>query len=125
LREDFVALETSRKDFRFLWAAITVVVIVGGGLFFGPTRRLAEKFFDSLGVERVQTVNVNLSSFVGPDANHSLQQMVSQMISDQVKVTVNEKSQPAANATTASHLAGFQIQLFSGGTVKTAPGGKQ
>ncbi|MHB8652867.1 MAG: hypothetical protein ACYDA9_03210 [Terriglobia bacterium] len=95
------------------------MAIVGAGLIFAPTRRLARKFFDSLRIERVQSVNVNLSSFVGPEANHSLQQMVSQMISDQVKVTINEKSQPAANAASASLLAGFQVQLL--GARKDAP----
>jgi hypothetical protein len=112
LREDLMTLETPRRSSTILWVAILVVVIFGGGLIFGPARREGEKFFNSLRVKKVQAVNVNLSGFVGPDANHPLQQMVSQMISDQVKVTRNEESQPAANATAASRLTGFRVQLL-------------
>ncbi len=108
-----MTLETSRKSFRLLWAAIIVLAVFGGAFIFRPTRRLAKKFFGSLRVEKVRTVNINLSSFVGPDANHTLQQMVSQMISDKVKDTMNEKAQPAANAAEASQLAGFEVQLLS------------
>jgi hypothetical protein len=112
LQEDLLTSETSGKRFHFLWVAIIAVVLFGGGLIFAPTRRLARRVFESLRVEKVQTVNVNLSNFIGPEANHSLQQMISQMISDKVNVTVNEKAQPAANASTASQLAGFPIKLL-------------
>lgn len=95
-----------------LWIAVIIVAVVVAGLSLGPTRRLAENFFGSLRQQKVQTVNIDLSSFVGPNANRSLQQMVSQMISDTVKVTASEKAQPASNAAAASRLAGFPVQLL-------------
>jgi hypothetical protein len=104
--------DSQRGRSRLLWVAGIVVVVVAVGLSVPPGRSLARRFFDSLRVQKVQAVNVNLSNFVGPDANPTLQQMVSQMISDKVDVTVNEKEQPAADGKSASRLAGFPVQLL-------------
>lgn len=101
--------ENSAKR-RILWMAVIVVAAVVG-LSLGPTRRLADRFFGSLREQKVQAVNVNLSNFVGPSANPTLQNMLSQMISDKVVVTVNEPEQPAANPAAAGQLAGFQVRL--------------
>jgi hypothetical protein len=68
----------------------------------------------SLRMNKPQRVNVNLSQFVGPDANHSLQQMVTQMISDQVVTTASEPPQIASNAATASEIAGFPVKILRG-----------
>src|SRR6267154_828994 len=57
-------------------------------------------------------VNVDLSSFTDPNANPALHQMVAQMISDKVVVTVNEQDQPASDASAATQLAGFPVQLL-------------
>ncbi|MGH9710485.1 MAG: hypothetical protein ACRD37_08055, partial [Candidatus Acidiferrales bacterium] len=96
-----------------LWAAVIAVVIVVVWACLPATRRLTQRFFGSLRVQKVQAVNVDLSSFVGPNANSTLQQMVSQMISDKVTVTTNEKTQAAPDAGAASQLAGFHVQLLS------------
>lgn len=105
------------------WLPLRVAVIAAafivGWFSFSPTRRLAEKFYGSLRVQKVQAVNVNLSSFVGPNADSTLQGMVSQMISDKVKVTVNQEDQQATNAAVASQAAGFPVQLL--GNRKDAP----
>jgi hypothetical protein len=95
-----------------LWAIVVLVVIVLA-LSFGPGHRLARRFFNSLRMGKVQAVNVNLSNFVGPTADRTLQQMVSQMISDKVTVIANEKTQAAPTAAAASQLAGFAVQLPS------------
>jgi len=102
-----------------LWAVAIAAVVIAGWFSFPPTRRLAEKFYGSLRVQKVQSVNVNLSNFVGPNANSALQGMVSQMISDKVTVTVNQPDQPAANAAAASQAAGFPVRLL--GKRKDAP----
>jgi hypothetical protein len=105
--------ENSGKRIR-LWVPLGIATVaVVGALSLPATRRLAQRFFGSLRVQKIQTVNVNLSNFVGPDANRTLQNMVSQMISDKVTVMVNENSQPAATPAMASQLAGFQVQLLS------------
>jgi len=96
-----------------LWVVIIVAVIVVAWISLPPTRRLTRRFFGSLRMQKVQAVNVNLSNFVGPNANSTLQQMVSTMISDKVTVTVNQKAQTAPNAAAASKLAGFRVQLPS------------
>lgn len=93
--------------------AITIIIAVLVVGFFVPAgRRLAGTFFRSLRVQRVQTVNVNLSNFVGPHANRTLQRMVSQMISDKVTVIKSEKGQTASTREQASQLAGFPVQLL-------------
>lgn len=94
-------------------SAVVVIIIVVAWLSFPPTRHLAGRFFGSLREQKVQAVNIDLSNLVGPNANPALHEMITQMISDKVKVTVNEKSQPAADAATASQLAGFHAELLS------------
>src|SRR5260370_35617436 len=69
-------------------------------------------FFRSLRMQKVQAVNVDLSSFTDPNANPALHQMVAQMISDKVVVTVNEQDQPASDASAATQLAGFPVKLL-------------
>jgi len=63
-------------------------------------------------MQKVQAVNVDLSSFTDPNANPALHQMVAQMISDKIIVTVNDQDQPASNVAAATHLAGFPVQLL-------------
>ncbi len=92
--------------------AILIVLALGLAWFLPGGRRLASRFFRSLRVQKVQTVNVNLSNFVGPDANRTLQQMVSQMISDKVTVTKSKPGASAANREQAAQLVGFRVQLL-------------
>jgi hypothetical protein len=94
------------------WAVAAAVVIVLW-VALPATRGLTVRFFRSLREPPPQTVNVNLSGFVGPDANHTLQQMVTQMISDRVTVTSSDKNQPAASLTDAGRLAGFPVRLLT------------
>ena len=92
--------------------AVVVVVVVGLSLPAG--RALVGRFFRSLRMQKVQAVNVDLSSFTDPNANPALHQMVAQMISDKVVVTVNENDQPATDAAGAAKLVGFPVQLLGG-----------
>jgi hypothetical protein len=108
-----MAAEVSQKRRHTPWVVVIVIAIVAAGFSSPPGRNLARKFFNSLRMRKVQAVNVDLSNFVGPNANPTLQQMVSQMISDKVDVTVNEKPQPAATIAAASQLAGFPAHLLS------------
>lgn len=92
-------------------AAVVVIVIVFAAL--PAPRHLAQKLFGSLRVQNVQAVNVDLSNFVGPNANSTLQNMVSQMISDKVVTTKSEDTQSAGDRSAASELAGFHTELLS------------
>lgn len=96
---------------RAVVAAGVAVAVIVAGLAFPPTRHLAERFFASLREPQVQAVNVDLSSFVGPGANRTLRQMVTQMISDKVTVTTSEEDQRAPSAAEAGKLAGFPVAL--------------
>ncbi|HEV2388884.1 MAG TPA: hypothetical protein VGS20_16705 [Candidatus Acidoferrales bacterium] len=102
----------SKRRLTALWAGLALAIIVAG-LNFTPAHRLARRFFQSLRMGKVQAVNVDLSNFVGPTADRSLQQMVSQMISNKVTVTVNEKTETAPTAAAAGQIAGFPVRLPS------------
>lgn len=97
-----------------LWAIVAAAVIVILWASLPMTRHLLQRFFRSLRVQQVQAVNVDLSNFVGPNANATLQNMISQMISDKVTVTTSEKNQSAADVAAASQLAGFPAELLGG-----------
>lgn len=111
--------ESSSKRRSPLWAGVIVVVIIVVWVSLPATRRLTRSFFGSLRMQKVQAVNVDLSSFVGPNANATLQQMVSQMISDKVTVTANEETQVVSDPAAASQLAGFHVKLL--GARKDSP----
>jgi hypothetical protein len=98
---------------RWLWILAVAAVVAAAWFTFPPTRRLGQGFFASLRVQKVQAVNVDLSSFVGSNPNPALHEMVSKMIADKVTTTVDEKNQPAPTAAAASQLAGFQVVLLS------------
>lgn len=93
------------------WVALACAAIVVLFVAYSPARGLAGRLFASLRMQKVQTVNVDLSAFSGPNADRNLQQMMSQMISDKVIVKTNEKDQPASDRSSASELAGFAVQL--------------
>src|SRR5712672_637565 len=97
---------------RIFLAAGIGVVLVAGGLASPAGQRLAGRFLRSLRLQKVQAVNVDLSAFTDPNANPTLHQMVAQMISDKVVVTVNEQDQPASDASAATQLAGFPVKLL-------------
>lgn len=103
----------NRPRVRSAWVLAGAVVIAVGVLAALPAgRQLFSSFFGSLRQQPVRAVSLNLSSFVGPRANHTVQQMISQMISDKVTTTVSQKPQPAADATEASQIAGFHARLL-------------
>jgi len=100
----------SAKRTTFISAIVIAIVVV---ILISPIGRgLPGRFFRSLRMQKVQAVNVDMSAFTDPNANPTLHQMVAQMISDKVNVTVNEPDQPAANAAAASQLAGFHVELL-------------
>jgi hypothetical protein len=103
--------QTSKKRWP-KWTALAIVAaFVVAWLSVPATQRLTERFLDSLRMQQVQAVNVNLSNFSGPNANPTLQQMFTDMISKQVTTTVNEQPQPAATVADADKLAGFRPEL--------------
>jgi len=112
-------VESSSKRWRPYLAGAAVIAVAAVGLSLPAGQTLLGRIFKSLRVQKVQAVNVDLSSFTDPNANPALHQMVAQMISDKVVVTVNEQDQPASDAAAATQLAGFPVQLL--GSRKDAP----
>ena len=104
--------ESPLKRWRPLLAGLIVVGVAVVILSLPAGRGLIGKFFRSLRVQKVQAVNVDLSSFSDPNANPALHEMVAKMISDKVVVTKSEKDQPAPDRTAATQLAGFPVQLL-------------
>ncbi len=96
---------------RAYWIVACAIAFVAIAIATAPGRHVAENWLGSLRVQKVQAVNLDLSPFVDANANPALHQMVSQMISDKVDVTLNEPNQPASDRTAASAMAGFPIQL--------------
>jgi hypothetical protein len=95
---------------KFLPAVIGMALAIG--LVSIPRGRdLLARGFRSLRMEKVQAVNVNLSAFTDPNANPALHQLIAQMISDDVVVAANEADQPAADATAAAQLSGFDVSV--------------
>lgn len=103
-------MTSGKKNTFWLLGVIALIVIIWS--IVPTTRHLTQRFVGSLRVQKVQAVNVDLSNFVGPDANTTLQNMVSQMISDKVTVSQTEKAQQVSDAAAASRLAGFHAELL-------------
>jgi hypothetical protein len=112
-------VESSSKRWRPVLAGVTALVVAVVVLNLPVGRGLVGRLFKSLRMQKVQAVNVDLSSFTDPNANPALHQMVAQMISDKVVVTVNEQDQPASDASAATQLAGFPVLLL--GSRKDTP----
>jgi hypothetical protein len=106
---------------RSWWIATLVVALVIAALVSMPGGpHFVSRLFGALREPDVQNVNFDLSSFVGPNANETVQQMISQMISANVTTVINEPSQSAADAAQASRLAGFKVALLRARSDETA-----
>jgi hypothetical protein len=104
---------------RGVWVVLAVVVVCAAGFSIPAVRNLVLKSLQSLRMQKVQAVNADFSPYVDANANPSLHQMVTQMISDKVKVETNEEDTPVTDAAGARGLAGFDVHLL--GARKDAP----
>jgi hypothetical protein len=105
--------ESSLKRWQALLAGLVAIGIASVVLSLPAGRALVGQFFRSLRMQKVQAVNVDLSSFTDPNANPALHDMVAKMISDKVVVTKAEKDQPASDQAAAAQLAGFPVRLLA------------
>jgi hypothetical protein len=103
--------EASRNRWQRFLPAVIGAVVVAGMVSLPAGRDLLARLFRSLRMQKVQAVNVNLSAFTDPNANPALHQMIAQMVSDEVVVAANEPDQPAADATAAAQLSGFDVSV--------------
>ena len=106
-------MTTPASSNRRVWLLLTLVVIVAGGLAIPGVRNAALKSLQSLRMQKVQAVNADFSPYVDANANPTLHQMVTQMISDKVQVETNEEDHPVTDVAGARQLAGFNVLLLS------------
>ena len=104
------AATSSQKS---IWLILLALVIAGGSLSIPAVRNVALKSLQSLRMQKVQAVNADFSPYVDANANPTLHQMVTQMISDKVQVEVNEEDHSVADVAGARQLAGFDVMLLS------------
>ena len=105
-------MTTPAPSQRRVWLVLIVVVVVAGSLSIPAVRNMALKSLQSLRMQKVQAVNADFSPYVDSNANPTLHQMVTQMISDKVRVEVNEEDHPVTDVAGARQLAGFDVQLL-------------
>ena len=79
-------MTTAASSKRNVWLVLIVVVLVAGSLSIPAVRNAAVKSLQSLRMQKVQAVNADFSPYVDANANPTLHQMVTQMISDKVQV---------------------------------------
>jgi anti-sigma factor RsiW len=101
------------KRWRFAWAASLAVALLVISLLFPAGRSFAQRLLATLRVEKVQTVALDLPAMNDSKFDRNVQQALSQMISKNVVVTVDEKPQPASSQEQASALANFPVRLLS------------
>src|ERR1700722_19027555 len=104
---------------RRVWPVLIAVAAVVGSLSIPAVRTATLKSLQSLRMQKVQAINANFSTFVDANANPTLHQMITQMISDKVQVEVNEDDRPVPGAAAAREMAGFDVLLL--GLRKDAP----
>jgi hypothetical protein len=112
-------MATASSSKRRVWLILIVAVLVAGSLSIPAVRNLGLKSLQSLRMQKVQAVNADFSPYIDASSNPSLHQMVTQMISDKVKVEVNEEDHAAADVASARQMAGFDVRLL--GVRKDAP----
>jgi hypothetical protein len=112
-------MTTAARSPSRVWLLFVVVVIVAVSLGIPAIRNVALKSLQSLRMQKVQAVNADFSPYVDANANPTLHQMVTQMISDKVQVETNEEDHPVSDTAGARQLAGFDVQLL--GARKDAP----
>lgn len=105
-------MTAAKSSKRNIGLVLLVVILFAGGLTIPAVRNLALKSLQSLRMQKVQAVNADFSPYVDANANPTLHQMVTQMISDKVQVETNEEDQPVADAAAARQLAGFDVLLL-------------
>jgi len=98
---------------RRVWLVLIVAVVAVGSLAIPAVRNAALKSLQSLRMQKVQAVNADFSPYVDSNANPTLHQMVTQMISDKVQVEQNEVDRPASDTASARQMAGFEVRLLA------------
>jgi len=106
-------MTTAAPSQRRVWLVLLTAIAAVGSLGIPSVRNAALKSLQSLRMQKVQAVNADFSPYVDSNANPTLHQMVTQMISDKVQVEENEEDRPVIDAANARQMAGFEVRLLS------------
>jgi hypothetical protein len=96
---------------RLAWIGGAAFALLAVFLAFPSGRSLAQKLLDTLRVEKIQPVSLDMSALNGPNA--PLAQMLTKMLSDKLVVTASEDVKQVSSAADASQLLGFSVRLPS------------
>lgn len=100
---------------RPVWAGLAAACALLVFLSFAPGRSLAQKFLAMLRVQKVAVVPVNLSAISSPGGSHGRENLIGQLISDNVVVTMKPgEPKLAATVQGASEMAGFKVRTLDG-----------
>jgi len=107
-------MSTRIARLRPLWIGLTLIAVLAVALSFPSVQALADNFLRLFRVQQITTLPLDLTSLKDARYDPAIAQTLSQMMSDQVKVT-RQPGQPhdLANAAQASQEAGFQVRLSS------------
>jgi hypothetical protein len=97
---------------RFAWAASLAVLLMGLSLLFPAARSFAQRLLATLRVERVQTVNLDFSTFDTPGTRR-LHDALQQILSEKAVVTLKEPGVDQPSQAAASEFVGFPVRTLS------------
>jgi len=101
------------RRLRPVWGALAALVAIAVAVSFAPPRTWAQKVLAMLRVQRVTVITLDPSTFSSATSNPG--QMIGKVLSDNLVVTMEPgKPQPAADAATASQMAGFNVRTLTG-----------
>lgn len=101
------------RRLRPVWGALAALVAIAVAVSFAPPRTWAQKVLAMLRVQRVTVITLDPSTFSSAANNPG--QMIGKVLSDNLVVTMDPgKPQPAADAATASQMAGFKVRTLTG-----------
>lgn len=95
------------------WGAVAAAVVMAAFIEFAPARTWAQRVLAMLRVQKVAVLPVDISALPDRGADSQAGKMISQLISDNVVVTMSPgKPEPVASAGQASRLAGFAVRTL-------------
>lgn len=100
---------------RPVWGGLAAACALVLLLSFAPGRSWAQKILSMLRVQKVAVVPVDLSTITSPGGNNGRENLLAQLISDNVVVTM-KPGDPISVSTVqaASEMAGFKIRTLDG-----------
>lgn len=101
------------RRLRPAWGALAAVGLVFGLLSYSPARTWAQRVLAMLRVQKITVVPVDLKALDTLNGGNAAGKTLSQMLSDNVVVTIHGEPQTVSSAEEASQRAGYKVRLLS------------